>query len=303
VNITYQGGTHGSYLRFCIDKFSRLTPTLEGTPFTDNNTSHNPLQYSEKISLYHPGDHFENTDRPHILITVDVEDLLFLERWVTIRAADNNISTNQNMITLNTQFLDAFKWKAVFQKYYNIDISKNSIPKFLMRDFYKLSFLDPNKNGFIQSDKSLRKNKPKNTFEFPVSCFWDTDKFFSTLRDADKALSLDLDLSDMSIHKTFLDKLHFLKSRHRVYDIIENIEQKKDMNISDIDTVEQAYISAWLEKTHDFVSVPLVNYFFQSTSEIIKWIEYYPQHYKAMNPNLPTFNGIPNPFHLWNLKK
>ena len=40
VNIAFQGGTHGNYLRFCIDKFSTLTKSLEGTPFTENNTSH-----------------------------------------------------------------------------------------------------------------------------------------------------------------------------------------------------------------------------------------------------------------------
>ena len=33
------------------------------------------------------------------------------------------------------------------------------------------------------------------------------------------------------------------------------------------------------------------------------YLKYYPEHYKAMNPNLPKFNGIPNPFYLWNLKK
>jgi len=306
VNIAFQGGTHGNFLRFCIDKFSRLTPTLEGTPFSENKTSHNPLQYSEKISLYHPGKiepYFENTDQPHILITIDNEDILFLERWVTLRAGDFKINTNENMIKLNTNFLELFEWGTVFQKYYNIDVSKNSIPKFLMRDFYKLSFLDPNKNGFIMLDKILRTNKPKNTFEFPVSSFWDTDKFFTTLKNADSFLSLDLDLSDVSIHETFLDKLHFLKSRHRAYDIIKNIEQEKDVNTSDIDTVEQAYISAWIEKNHDFVSTPLTNSFFDNTGEIIQWLKHYPQHYKAMNPNLPTFNGIPNPFHLWNSKK
>ena len=49
--------------------------------------------------------------------------------------------------------------------------------------------------------------------------------------------------------------------------------------------------------------MPLVNNFFQNTKDILEYITYYPKHYKAMNPNLPTFNGIPNPFYLANLKK
>jgi hypothetical protein len=67
--------------------------------------------------------------------------------------------------------------------------------------------------------------------------------------------------------------------------------------------VEQAYVSAWIEKNHEFVTVPLTNSFFSTTGEITYWLEHYPKHYKAMNPNLPTFDGKPNPFHLWNLKK
>jgi hypothetical protein len=49
--------------------------------------------------------------------------------------------------------------------------------------------------------------------------------------------------------------------------------------------------------------MPMTDRFFSDSQEIIDYLKYYPQHYKAMNPNLPTFNGIPNPFYLWNLKK
>ena len=82
VNIAFQGGTHGNYLRFIIDKFSRLTEKLEGSPFSENGTSHNELKYSNKITRYHPNKnypYFINVDEPHILITVDKSDILFLE--------------------------------------------------------------------------------------------------------------------------------------------------------------------------------------------------------------------------------
>lgn len=281
---------------------------LDGTPFTANHTSHKDLRYSKKINRYHPDDsapYFKNKNQPHILITVDTKSLLFIERWVTLRAGDLKIDTNKDIIEFNRDFIMKFRWDITFKKYYNIDISGNDIciPRFLMRDFYKLSFLDRNKNGFITFDKILRENKPKNTFEFPVSDFWDTDKFFSTLKKADSMLSLNLDLSDKSIHETFLNELHFLKSKNRANDVIKKIIEKKDVSTSELDTVEQAYVSAWIEKHHEFVTVPLTNSFFSTTGEIAYWLKHYPKHYKAMNPNLPKFNNIPNPFYLWNLKK
>ena len=57
------------------------------------------------------------------------------------------------------------------------------------------------------------------------------------------------------------------------------------------------------KKNYDFITIPRTNNFFNTTNEIIQWLDWYPNHYKAMNPNLPKFNGIPNPFYLWNLKK
>ena len=306
VNIAFQGGTHGNYLRFCIDKYSRLTPDVAGTPFTDNNTSHQPLKYSDLIDLYHPIDNepfFKNTDEPHILVTVDKEDLLFIERWVTMRAGDFKVNVSENTVSLHKIFLKQFLWKDKFKDTYNIDPSKESIPKFLMRDFYKLSFLDLDKNGFIVNDSRLRSNKPKNTFCFPLSSFWNKDKFYKTLQEASDRLDLKLDISDRTVHDNFLAGLNFLESKDRANDVIKAIQNKQDIDISVLDVVEQAYLSAWIEENNKFVIVPVCDQFFQSTGEILNWLKHYPQHYKAMNPNLPTFNNIPNPFHLWNSKK
>ena len=49
---------------------------------------------------------------------------------------------------------------------------------------------------------------------------------------------------------------------------------------------------------HDFVIMPITDDFFKTTKEITDYIKLYPEHYKAMNPNLPKFNNIDNPFFL-----
>jgi hypothetical protein len=306
VNIAFQGGTHGNYLRFCIDKFTTLTPDIVGTPFTENNTAHVDLEYSGKVDRYHPtteAPFFKNTDEPHILITIEKEDLLFIERWVTMRAGDNKVDISKDLVNTHSDFLSHFHWTDKFKKYYNIDLTKNKAPKFILRDFYKLSFLDPEKNGFIEFDKKLKMHQPKNTFQFPVSSFWDKDRFFDTLQQASDSLNLELDISDKTIHNTFLNRLNFFDTKNRANDVIQSIRNSEDCDIKALDIVEQAYVSAWLEENNRFVVVPICNHFFQSTEEIFDWLKHYPQHYKAMNPNLPKFNGIPNPFHLWNLKK
>ncbi len=66
-------------------------------------------------------------------------------------------------------------------------------------------------------------------------------------------------------------------------DIIKAIKKNIDYDLSDIDTVEQAYISAWIEKNYKFVQVPLCNQFFKNTKEIVQWLKNYPEHYEALN--------------------
>ena len=233
-----------------------------------------------------------------------IRDRLTLERSVTVRAGDLKVDTAEDVIKLSDRFLEHFPWADTFRKYYDIDITQTKqIPKCLMRDFFKLSFLDTANNGFIVRDRHWRMHKPANTFEFPVSDFWDKEKFIKRLQEVDQIFSLQLDLTDISMHDEFIRRMPVLQTRHRAEMIIDCIKSGKDISITDIDTVEQAYISAWIERNNDFVLVPFSNDFFGSTGEIIDWIKYYPQHYKAMNPNLPTFNGIPNPYHLAKLKK
>ena len=87
-------------------------------------------------------------------------------------------------------------------------------------------------------------------------------------------------------------------TKDRVHQVIECIQKRQEMDISNLDTVEQAYVAAWIERNHDYITIPFTNYFFTKVSEINQWLDLYPQHYKAMNPNLPKFNNIDNPFFL-----
>lgn len=309
LNIAFQGGTHGNFLRYFIDKFSKKTPELHGDPFTKNNTSHKELPYCELIERYHPTKskpYFLNSKEPHLLITIDPNDLLYIERWVTFRAGDYKIDIRKDEIILSDEFIKDFELQEKFLSLYNINLeNQKSIPKFIFRDHLKLGFLDVEKNGFIKNNNTLIKYAPKNCFLFPVSAFWDEQKFFNFIEKLNRSHNLELDIQEDSrkIYKKFLNGLPFHSTKSRALNIIESIQNNKTIDISEIDTAEQAYISAWLEKNYDFITVPCTNMFFANTKDIIEWLKFYPQHYKAMNPNLPTFNNIPNPFYLHNLKK
>jgi len=316
VNIAYQRGTHGNFLRYFIDRFSALTPEITELPFLSNGNSHNPnIKYSSLIDRYHPDYYdtqFINIDKPHILITITEDDLHYLYRLIYTRDPDNqshdlSVKLNDDYVEFPPELCKMYLEK--IKKLYNLKSllsGKIVLPKYIARDFFKLFYLDSSKDGMMQDDAQLRKIAPKNTFFFPVDAFWNHEKFLKYIKECNLKLDLNLLTADAqapTLHLLFLKNLHVFQTRNRCKTIFNKILNKEDFDISNIDIVEEAYISAWIEKNYEFVIVPLTNSFFKSTREIVDWLEHYPQHYKAMNPNLPTFNDIPNPFHLWNLKK
>ena len=307
LRIAYQGGTHGNFLRYCLDRFSRLTPEIKELPFTNLGTSHNPIEYSGAFKHYHPDTPdktklgFENTDDPHIFITVEPEDIIYLERWVNIRTGDLNIDTNKDIITLKDFAPIWILLRDRLKSMYNI--SGLTFPRCVMRDIFKLGYLDIDNNGFIDTDRQLRQMLPADTFCLPVSSFWDKEKFKKAIEKINVRFKLQIGDIDLSVYDEFIKRLQFLETKDRVHQVIECIQKRQEMDISNLDTVEQAYVAAWIERNHDYITIPFTNYFFTKVSEINQWLDLYPQHYKAMNPNLPTFNGIANPFHLAKLKK
>ena len=316
VNIAYQGGTHGNFLRYFIDRFSALTPEITELPFLSNGNSHNPnIKYSDLIDRYHPEHHdnqFINTNEPHIFITITEDDTHYLYRFMYTRDGDSGckdikVKLNSEYVEFTSDLTEISLEK--IKKLYNLkslSSGKIVLPRYIVRDFFKLHYLDNSKDGILQDNIQLRKIAPKNTFFFPVDAFWNHEKFLKYIKECNLKLDLNLLTADAqapTLHLLFLKNLHVFQTRNRCKTIFNKILNKEDFDISNIDIVEEAYISAWIEKNYEFVIVPLTNSFFKSTREIVDWLEHYPQHYKAMNPNLPTFNDIPNPFHLWNLKK
>ena len=54
LNIIYHGATFGHFLQFFIEKFSKLTPDIDGDPFTDIGTSHGWLGKKKLSQRYRP---------------------------------------------------------------------------------------------------------------------------------------------------------------------------------------------------------------------------------------------------------
>ena len=320
--IMYSGASHGSFLKMFIDKFSKLSPPLEGSAFSkdDSKTVHGLLNWSGLVTKDHPLDeypYYHNIDDAefihnepgptandpvdfYILVTISTDDLLFLERITHIRAGATNLNIDGKYTKFTKNYLEYFDTKSL-ENLYGVEHSDEDpiVPQFIVRDWIKLGFLNPNKMGYITRTKTLIQHMPKNCVTFPVGAFWNTDKFIENIKILNNKINAQIEINNESInvHKAFVNRLQKIDTINRCNTVIDCLKNKTSYDITQLDTVEQAFISAYVELTYDFIKMPLYGWF-ENTQDILDYIKWYPQHYKAMNGNLPKFNNINNPFYL-----
>jgi len=289
INIAFQGGTHGHFLRYFLDKFSTLTPTITEDPVTKFGTYHTPIKYSNKFLIYHPNEENKDITMPHCVITVSEKDILLLQRTVYTRPQDMNLNLNKDYVVFNNTPKN-FDDKKI-EKLYGISInSSTKVPKFIVRDFVKLGFSDVKNHGYISENNRIVSQPFTNVYWLPVDSFWDEKKFFNEIHKLNDRfdLKLKLDVESQNVYRSFINNIPQLKTFNRCKDIITAIENNKLLPINNLDLVEEAYIYSWIETRYRNVFAPFTNTFFKNTKEILEYIEWYPHFYHGMNPTLPS---------------
>ena len=288
VHIAFQGGTHGHFLRYFLDKFSALTPPITDDPTTNLGTYHKNIKYSGMFTRYHPALEKRDINSPHCVVTVDKDDLLHLQRTVYTRPGDTDLDLEKDYIIFKNY--PGADDKSI-SKLYGIDINQETkVPKFIVRDFVKLGFSDPDNHGYMAENKKIVDIGYTNAFWLPVRSLWNHEKFLEEMQNiSDKFyLQLELGAEARRVHKDFLNNISELKTIDRCKNIIKAIENKESIEIKGLDLVEEAYIYSWIETTYKNVLAPFTNSFFKTTSDILDYIKWYPHFYHGMNPTLPN---------------
>ena len=314
LNIVFLGGTYGHFLKFFLSKFSKLTPDITFSPFTDIGTTHRikPEEQSRLIQKYHfsfINDNIGEINLPVCLIKINhtVKDALFMEASRFFRGGDRKIVQDvlYNEQELYEEGQKSFKpLKELFKTYkenicslYKINLTKDSkIPKFIVRDWYKLLFLDGNiedkswHSEICQLANSFTFFDEQKTYYFPLESFYDFETFIKNIKELDSYHCLKLDFDRMTEMKDcFLQGYNLDKHRQQlnlVFDVIDNLKTEKNMIIPNLFVLYEAFLYAHIEKTNPEIPAPLTNHFFKDTNEIREYVKNYPNWYKRPNPNL-----------------
>ena len=305
IHVFNSAGCHGHYLVYLLDRLSKRTPAIKQLPFNELGNSHNTVDYSGFINFVAASDHEDNINfkDKNIIKILYSDNILYYERVAMARAADANRDIHS--INSDISFLKSYN-KEFYDKIHALyKINSNNVPKWLLRDAYKMGFLDWQNQGSVvtakQNIKWIEENLAgqNNIHYTQVDVFFTTEKLKIELQELDEKFDLDLSFDDFeNIHEQFMDRNNFLKTYSETDAVLDAVKRQEDIPVPTLDIIQQAYVYAKLEQQYDFITMPITDSFFKTTKEITDYLKLYPQHYKAMNPNLPKFNNIDNPFFL-----
>jgi hypothetical protein len=219
------------------------------------------------------------------------------------RAADSNRDIHN--LHRDISFLKSYNREFYDKIHALYKIHSDNVPKWLLRDAYKMGFLDWNKQGSVLTSRQvvrwMEENlaRDNNIHYTQVGVFFTTEKLKKELQELDEKFDLDLCFNNFEqIHQQFMDRNNILNTHSHTDLVLDAVKRQQDIPVPPLDIIQQAYVYAELEKQYDFITMPITDSFFPTTKEIVDYVKMYPEHYKAMNPNLPKFNNIDNPFFL-----
>lgn len=298
LNIVFIGGTYGHFLKFIVDKFSTITPELNQTPVSKLGTFHETINYSNKVCRYHMSFTLLNKNENNLPVcciapTSDI-GLLFFRLSFMFRSGLQQLYPDmlwQRSIPEQKNYF--YEYVESIKRLYNLKENCVRIPKFIVRDWYKLGYLQNDKSmeqKIYEDYKGLEFFKRQNVFNFPLESFFTFNKFINSLQKLDTHHNLKIDFQrTKEIEEFFNIGISGDKYRQQivhVQDILQSILKQSPMQIDELDVLFEAYIYAQIEKSDNLIKAPLSNSFFNNTNEIFDLVNFYPDFYKVNNPNL-----------------
>jgi len=294
IQIIYAPGTFGNLLRWLLDKFSPNTKFKNiDYPWDKDNRVHSfaTKLYNDQFSSQHVLKEGVSANPliNSIVINYQQTDLLFVERCAFYRLPGRETEQGQYQKILSLSSLE------FINKTFG---SKNTSNRSVAKELYKIWFHDYEKNVWWNEMKKWRNNS--DHYQIPLNAFWNKDQFIKELLSISHRWSLGLVVNEdiMSAIVKKISKLYPVITKYRAYDVLQAIKENVNMDCSEMDILEQAWLETVLEKKHDCIVFPYGTNWFKDTDQIREFLDTYPTYLKHMNPRLPWYNDIKNPFYL-----
>jgi hypothetical protein len=256
IPIDFVPGTHGNYLETVCNKGFGIVDQEEN--FSSNGSSHKKSDYYLKNKIFDAkhwfeGAHDELYQYPLVIsIQFNQNDLLLLSAVSLLRAGDCNIDTNE---LENDSFakLEKFYKQNIIEKivaaYPDVDYGPGHIPRYILREFFKFGFKDPNSNGYWINQECMKYCKDQQVIVFDFASFYNVALFVKQLQTVADAVESEFNFDNCfyETHQKFLDYNPFLNIKSQCDLIVDAVVEQSEVDIPRLNLLQESYINAALE--------------------------------------------------------
>jgi hypothetical protein len=283
IPIDFVAGTHGNFLEIILNKFFNIVP-VDFDPFNSNGASHvKQKQYLDQrlfVARHWTNDSKFDQLKPDydrvISIQFDQDDILLVCLLSFWRAEPHYIDVNFLEIDTYSK-LDNTEYRhmlnSITDAYPFLKRNTGSIPRNVLREFFKFGFLTPEQEGCWRKLQELQYNIPSFVFKFKA--FYDRTSLVTTLKQLEEFLgmSFNFDKEFDCMHEKFLSLNPYRNHQSQCDAIITAVESEKHQLIPPLTLLQESYINAQLEKIykkempfHDLI-------YFTSTKDVLNYLK------------------------------
>lgn len=283
VPIDFVAGSHGHFLEVILNTFFKITDSFDF--FTSGGTSHNVNRKYLENRRFQAEHWFELCPEkiqsvPKLIsIRFGQEDLLLLSSVSLLRAGDFNLDNNElednTYNKLNTKYYKNIL-ELILKSYpfLNVNKTNSSIPRNVLREFFKFGFADPNINGYWLKQQEMHYSPNTKVFYFNFANFYNIDKFVTELREVERFVNMKFEFNDnfYNLHSKFLSNIAYTKNKEQCDQIIQAVINQIDINVPKLTLLQESYINGQLENYYK-KEMPFHNLdYFTSTKDMLQYI-------------------------------
>lgn len=295
IGVLFQGGTHGNYLEFVLNRFLANVPVANKLPFNHKGAAHSKLYLgAQQFQAYESREKAQH--QPVVIVQVKPDDLLQLICISLLRTGD--FGTDPERLDIDTyNLMDNLDYRPVrdfiqrvffiepliegynrvrqsnwpdisnFDDYDQLpadirhsceqthrleltrfDAANPNCPRYVLREFYKLSFQNPSPGQLTDQQLLDQVNSPKRHW-FPYQAFYSLDQFQQAVRDVASWANMPFEPSNdfIDLHLEFLKRQPYKDSKRICDNIVDGIVRGDNFELPKLNVVQEGYVDAQLE--------------------------------------------------------
>ena len=283
IPIDFVAGSHGHYLEtVCNQEFGIVK---KENNFTASGTSHVKSATYQTNKVFDANHWFElyPTELSKYPVVVSIQftkdDLLLLSSVSLLRAGDANIDNDLLEEDTVNKLLKSYYQNLLLeikQAYPFLDLSAGSIPRNVLREFFKFGFKDPEVNGYWLTQQQMVYHPDQKVLKFNFSSFYNIGLFTSELLYLARELGFDFIPTEdfCQKHQKFLKLNPFVNHKTQCDQIIDAIIKQVYIDLPSLTLFQESYINGCLENIYNKEMPFHQNEYFTSTKDVLYYLEH-----------------------------